>query len=58
MLHQSRKEADEPAFDSVRGVFMEGQPAYPGAAIQNLNHIQICVLNPDCIKGYFWPRKG
>lgn len=46
-----------PAFDSVRGVFIEGDPAYPGAAIKSKTHIQLCICNPNCIKGYFAPRK-
>jgi len=44
-------------FDSVRGVFTEGGPAYEGAGIQLKNHIQICVRNPNCIIGFFKPRK-
>ena len=44
-------------FDSVRGVFVEGQELYPGAGFQNKNHIQICVRNPNCIKGFFIPRE-
>jgi len=44
-------------FDSSRGVFTEGGPAYPGAGILEKSHIQICVRNPNCIKGFFLPRK-
>jgi hypothetical protein len=44
-------------FDSSRGVFTEGGPAFPGAGIQSKNHIQICIRNPNCIKGFFLPRK-
>ncbi|MCR5767187.1 MAG: hypothetical protein K6G45_01685 [Lachnospiraceae bacterium] len=43
-------------FDSVRGVFTEGEAAFPGSAIQAKTHIQICICNPNCIKGYFEPR--
>lgn len=43
-------------FDSVRGVFIEGGPAYPGAGIRKKSHIQICIRNPNCIKGFFLPR--
>jgi hypothetical protein len=57
-VHQIRLYADKPAFDSARGVFVEGDELYPGAAIQKLNHIQICVRNPACIKGYFRLREG
>ena len=45
-----------PAFDSVRGVFIEGGAPYPGSAFNDKTHIQICVCNPNCIKGYFAPR--
>ena len=44
-------------FDTVRGVFTEGGPAFEGAGIQAKNHIQICVRNFNCIKGLFIPRE-
>lgn len=44
-------------FDTVRGVFTEGGPAFEGAGIQTKNHIQICIRNLNCIKGFFIPRK-
>ena len=44
-------------FDSSRGVFTEGGPAYPGAGILEKSHIQICIRNANCIKGFFLPRK-
>ena len=43
------------SFDSVRGVFTEGEPLYPNAGFREKTHIQICVVNPSCIKGYFKP---
>ncbi len=43
-------------FDSVRGLFFEGPDLYPNAGFKTKNHIQICVRNPNCIKGYFLPR--
>lgn len=43
-------------FDSVRGVFWEGDELYPTAGFKEKNHIQICIRNPNCIKGYFLPR--
>ena len=46
-----------PAFDSVRGVFIEGEPAFEGSAIREKTHVQICICNPNCIKGYFAPRE-
>lgn len=44
-------------FDSSRGVFTEGGPAFAGAGIQLKSHIQICIRNTNCIKGFFLPRK-
>jgi hypothetical protein len=44
-------------FDTVRGIFTEGGPAFEGAGIQTKNHIQICIRNLNCIKGFFVPRK-
>jgi hypothetical protein len=41
-------------FDTVRGVFTEGGPLYPGAKILAKTHAQICVRDPrTSIKGYF-----
>ncbi len=48
---------DEIQFDSVRGVFFEGNDLYPNAGFKEKNHIQICIRNPNCIKGYFLPRR-
>jgi hypothetical protein len=42
-------------FDSTRGVFTEGGEAFPRAELQKKNHIQICIRNPNCIKGFFLP---
>lgn len=44
-------------FDSVRGIFTEGGPAFEGAGIQLKNHIQVCIRNLNCIKGFFIPRQ-
>ncbi|NCB72863.1 MAG: hypothetical protein EOM45_13915 [Clostridia bacterium] len=45
-------------FDSVRGVFWEGAEAYPNAGFKEKNHIQVNIINPDCIKGFFLPRQS
>ena len=42
-------------FDSVRCAFEEGKPAFSGSAIRDKTHVQICIRNIDCIKGYFLP---
>ena len=54
-LHEIREEQDEPPIDSLRGLFQEGSEIYPGSSFCRGNHVQICVRNRDCIKGYFQP---
>lgn len=49
--------SDNKIFDSTRGVFTEGGPAFEGAGIFEKSHIQICIRNPNCIKGFFLPRQ-
>ena len=44
-------------FDTARGIFTEGGPIFEGAGIQSKNHIQVCIRNLNCIKGFFIPRK-
>lgn len=55
-IHKAQKDAGEPSYDSVRCAFPEGEEAYPGAMITSRLHIQICICNPECIKGFFLPR--
>lgn len=43
-------------FQTVRGVFQEGVPAYPGSGILKKSHIQVVVRDSDCILGYFLPE--
>jgi hypothetical protein len=49
------EKAGQP-FDSVRAAFIEGQQLYDGAKFYSQNHIQLAIINPDCIKGIFLPR--
>lgn len=56
-LHALRNDAGLPPYDSVRGVFWEGDDLYPGACFKEKNHIQIAVINPNSIKGFFLPRE-
>ena len=37
--------------------FWEGDDLYPGAGMKEKNHIQICIRNIDCVKGFFIPRR-
>lgn len=55
-IHDYNKETGQEEYDSVRGIFLEGREAYPGACFQEKTHVQICITNPNCIKGYFSPR--
>ncbi|MDR1153989.1 MAG: hypothetical protein LBL04_04705 [Bacteroidales bacterium] len=56
-LHTVRDDLQYPPYDSIRGVFYEGDELYPNAGFREKDHIQICVRNPNCIKGFFLPRK-
>ncbi|MCG8696422.1 MAG: hypothetical protein MI922_00090 [Bacteroidales bacterium] len=56
-IHKFNRDREAQAYDSVRGVFFEGDELYPNAGFKEKNHIQICLRNPNCIKGLFIPRK-
>ncbi|MGJ5815157.1 hypothetical protein [Paludibaculum fermentans] len=52
-LHSILADRRLPAPDTIKGVFTEGGPAYPGAGFLEKTHIQIAVCNQSCIKGVF-----
>lgn len=54
-LHQMRADGEQTAYDSVRGPFLEGKRIYATSGFRTHTHIQICVRNTACIKGYFRP---
>jgi hypothetical protein len=54
---QKKGYSNNDVFDSTRGAFIEGGPIYEGAGIYEKTHIQICIRNLNCIKGFFLPRK-
>lgn len=56
-LHEEREKAHKTPYDSVRGVFFEGNPIYETSGFMEQSHIQICVRNPNCIKGFFAPKE-
>jgi hypothetical protein len=56
VISMQEEQGKEP-FDSVRGVFWEGDEPYPNAGFREKNHIQVCIRNPNCIKGFFIPRE-
>jgi hypothetical protein len=56
-LHLTREENKLDPFDSLKGVFWEGDDLYPNAGFKEKNHIQLCIRNRNCIKGLFIPQK-
>jgi hypothetical protein len=55
-VHEINKRLGDPAYDTIRSPFQEGEPIYEGANFTARLHIEICVRNPAMIKGYFLPR--
>jgi hypothetical protein len=55
VINHLAKLADQP-FDTVRGLFVEGDSIYPGGEIYHKTHAEIAVRNPKCIVGLFIPR--
>ena len=45
-----------PKFDTVRGLFTEGEAVYDGGGFNLKTHTQVAVRTPECIKGLFLPR--
>lgn len=56
-LHAEREANNDIPFDSVRGVFFEGESIYETSGFKEQSHIQICIRNPNCIKGFFAPKR-
>ena len=56
-LHLINLTENRDKFDSVRAVFIEGKELYENSGFHVKNHIQISVINPNCIKGFFIPRE-
>ena len=52
-LHKILEVQNLPPIDTLKGVFTEGEPAYPGSGFAEKTHIQIAVRNPTSIKGVF-----
>jgi hypothetical protein len=55
--HTIRAKLNKPPFDTIRAAFWEGEELYPTAGFRAQNHVQVCVRNPNCIKGYFRPLR-
>lgn len=54
--HKASREANGRPYDSVRSMFLEGGRLYEQSGFAEKNHVQVCVCNPNCVKGYFLPR--
>ncbi len=54
-INESEENGDLQRFDTVRGLFVEGEPAYPGGQFFNKTHTQVAVRSIYCIKGCFRP---
>ena len=52
-LHAALAEAGATGFDTVRGLFTEGEALFEGSGFMKKTHAQIAVYNPDVIKGVF-----
>jgi hypothetical protein len=55
-LHRLAEETGMPPFDTVRALFHEGVPAYPGSGFRDKTHTEIAVRTDACIVGYFLTR--
>ncbi len=53
MVHTIRSGRGDQPIDSVKGVFIEGEPIYEGSGFHENTPVQIAVRNPECIKGVF-----
>ncbi|WAC13365.1 hypothetical protein [Dyadobacter pollutisoli] len=53
-IHLIQKNNGTTPFDSVRGVFVEGEELYDGAGFHEKNHIQLCIRNPNASKGFLF----
>ncbi len=52
-LHEALAAQNVEPFESVRGLFTEGGPLFPGSGFMKKTHVQVAVRSEECIKGYF-----
>ena len=55
-LHGMMKAQRMKPFDTVRGMFTEGERLYDGSGFYRKSHVQIAVCTASSIKGLFIPR--
>jgi hypothetical protein len=56
-LHTYNRKSGLREYESIRSPFWEGENLYDNAGFKDKNHIQICIIAPPCIIGYFRPLK-
>lgn len=56
VAHSLSLKSEGRQYDSVRSMFTEGVALYENSGFASKSHVQLCVCNPNCIKGYFLPR--
>jgi hypothetical protein len=54
-VHTIREESNLPPYDTIRCAFQEGKKIYPTAPFTTRVHIQVCVINPKCLRGFYLP---
>lgn len=55
-MHASNKTSGSGIkYDTIRSSFDEGKEVYPGSIFTDRLHIEVCVINPDMILGYYLP---
>jgi hypothetical protein len=52
-LHRTMKKRGLQEYNTVRGLFTEGDPIYKTAGFHEKTHIQLCIRDVSAIKGYF-----
>jgi hypothetical protein len=52
-VHTLREGSEIEPYQTVYGVFEEGEPLYKNAGFRKKTHVQIAVIDPECILGYF-----
>jgi hypothetical protein len=55
-VHEINKLQNRNPFDTVRCAFVEGNEIYPTSNFTDRLHIEISVINPQMIQGYFLPK--
>lgn len=55
-VHESNKRTGLDPYDTIRSPFHEGKEIYDQANFTAGLHMEICVINTECIKGYFLPQ--